>query len=135
MNGNEYLLDTNVVVDLLTDIKHTTTYFREQIPQEAVFFISQITRMELLSLPGITLNAEKQIRQFIIDTVVLSIDDQVEEQAIELRKQQRMKLPDAIIASTAIVRGAIFLTSDKRLIESMPPEFQVIDPRSRKRHL
>jgi predicted nucleic acid-binding protein len=135
MSGIEYLLDTNVVIDLLTDTEQTTSFFRETVPHNAVFFISQITRMELLSLPGVLLNAEQRIRRFINDTIVLTIDDRVEEQAIQLRRKQRLKLPDAIITSTAIVKGAVFLTSDKRLIESMPPGFQVIDPRGWKKPL
>lgn len=129
MNGSEYLLDTNVVIDLLTEDEPVSSFFRSSIPPESVFAISQITRMELLSLPGISPVAEQRIRRFLADVFVIPINIPIEEQAIRLRREQRLKLPDAIIASTAIVQGAVFITSDKKLIESMPPGIQVTIPR------
>lgn len=40
---------------------------------------------------------------------------EIEECAITLRRQTRMKLPDCIVAATAIENGCVLVTNDKDL--------------------
>ena len=43
------------------------------------------------------------------------IEQDVKEEAIRLRRKSRLKLPDAIIAATAICHHAVLVTNDKEL--------------------
>jgi predicted nucleic acid-binding protein len=57
------------------------------------------------------------------------LDGKVADVSIEIRKEYKTKLPDAIIAATAIVQGSILLSrnvSDFKNIKGL----QVIDPRT-----
>ena len=77
--------------------------------------VSQITRMELLSFPGITRDEERRIDAFLSACHVCRLDERTEQEAIRLRRLTNLKLPDAIIAASALVRGATLLTLDRRM--------------------
>jgi len=54
---------------------------------------------------------------------VVRLSDDIENEAIRLRRHGGLKLPDAIVAATARVCGARLLTLDQRLARVMqdPP--------------
>ena len=71
--------------------------------------MSAIVRIELLSWQGPP--AEMQaLEDFIAATEVLPLDELVTQQTIRLRQQHRVKLPDAIIAATALAYVLPLLT-------------------------
>lgn len=51
--------------------------------------------------------------------VYLPITREIEDQAIALRRQRRIKLPDALIAATALHNGLELLTLDAGLLSVM----------------
>ncbi|MBV9267791.1 MAG: PIN domain-containing protein [Acidobacteriaceae bacterium] len=71
--------------------------------------------MELLSYPALDTTSEKQIRDFLSEVAVVTLTQDVEARAIQLRRQEQLKLPDAIIVATALVFDAELLTNDRRL--------------------
>jgi predicted nucleic acid-binding protein len=68
----------------------------------AAYFVSVISEMELLSYPSLDEAGLTQIRAFLSDVTVVDLSEQVRELAIGLRRQHRLKLPDAIVAATAL---------------------------------
>ncbi|MXX11364.1 MAG: type II toxin-antitoxin system VapC family toxin, partial [Nitrospira sp. SB0667_bin_9] len=46
---------------------------------------------------------------------IYSIDQDVKEEAIRLRRKSRLKLPDAIIAATAMCHDAVLVTNDNEM--------------------
>lgn len=64
---------------------------------------SVITKMELLGFNAATVKEQTVTEIFINAAFIFNLDDGVINQTIALRKQHRIKLPDAIIAATAIV--------------------------------
>jgi hypothetical protein len=115
MSGTKCLLDTNVVIGLLK--QHTAAIAlidAHQLDLNQVA-ISQITRMELLGYPGLPQAEEQRILSFLQSCNVLVIDNAVEQRAIQLRRHANCKLPDAIIAATALVHQLTLLTLDERL--------------------
>lgn len=114
MSGNKYLLDTNIILGYLKGQKEILRFFKTRSDSD-IFFASQITRMELLGFPDITDAEEDTIKTFLSLIEVLQITAEIEECAITLRRQTRMKLPDCIVAATAIENGCVLVTNDKDL--------------------
>ena len=112
MNG-KFLLDTNIILDYLKGDRNIADFLAEH--KRAVLYASVITRMELLSFHGMTPKEEELIHDVFSSINVLPITEDIEESAINFRRATRKKLPDAIIAASAISVGAILLTRDREL--------------------
>ena len=76
---------------------------------------SAVTRMELLGFPGISREEESLLRQKLERLSYLPLTRSVEDIVISLRQTRKIKLPDAIIAATALCAGVELLTLDKHL--------------------
>jgi len=59
--------------------------------------------MELLSFHGITPEEEKDIRDFLGEVSIVPLNADVEDAATQLRRATRHRIPDAIVAASAIV--------------------------------
>jgi predicted nucleic acid-binding protein len=119
MDRPKFVLDTNAVIFLLT---------AETVPatlNNADLFISIISRIELLSKPGISPADIQEIKDFLIDVTAVDINEDVENETIALRRSTKIKLPDCIIAATSIVLGATLLTADDQLLHLSHPNFTV----------
>ena len=77
--------------------------------------MSVITEIELLSYPNLSPDEDTQIRNFLTKITIVGIESNIKELAIVLRKQYRLRLPDAIIAATAQSLNATLFTNDVRL--------------------
>jgi predicted nucleic acid-binding protein len=113
MNGTKIVFDTCAVIKLL-DGEYNLASLGDDINQ-AQQFTSVIVRMELLAKPGVTPDEERKIREFLADIVVAPLDNPVEKIAVEIRRTTTLKLPDCIVAATAIALDAILLTDDQGL--------------------
>jgi len=105
--AGKYLIDTNTVIDYL-DNKFPVNA-ADMLDVEELD-ISVITRMELLAWR----NAEPEqifiLNQFINSVVIWGLDEPVILKGIEIRKEYSIKLPDAIIAATAMVYDLSLVT-------------------------
>jgi predicted nucleic acid-binding protein len=70
--------------------------------------------MELLSYKNITSKEQETIKNFISDFTIINIDEKIKLNTIEVKKTSSMKLPDSIIAATAISLKLPLITSDKQ---------------------
>jgi predicted nucleic acid-binding protein len=77
--------------------------------------VSVITELELLSYPSLTVHERFQIDRFLRDVSIVELTQNIKEGVIKLRREHRLKLPDAIIAATALWENADLLTNDERL--------------------
>jgi predicted nucleic acid-binding protein len=80
-------------------------------------FISVITKLELLKYPDITPEEEERILAFLPDVTILPITVAIEQATIEISRRTTLKLPDAIIAATAIVTGAEVVSTDPHFLK------------------
>jgi len=102
------VLDTNIALYYLGG--------RLMIPlPSGLYHISIITEMELLSYASLSAAEEQQIRNFLAQLMIIDIDEPIKNMAIALRKEYRLKLPDAIISATAQSINALLLTNDLKL--------------------
>jgi predicted nucleic acid-binding protein len=95
-------------------------------------FISVITKLELLKYPDITPEEEKRILAFLPDITVLPITEAIERETIEISRNTKLKLPDAIIAATAIVTGAEVVSTDPHFRKCTYPKLRVWVPEGEK---
>jgi predicted nucleic acid-binding protein len=123
MNGS-FIYDTNFIIDLLNGRINLgdLAELLNGVPQ----YVSVITRIELLSFPNITGEEEKRITAFLEGVGVFPLNDQVEEEAIKFRRSIKRKLPDSIIAATAVVFGAVLLTNDSHLLKASWPGLETL---------
>lgn len=110
MSGR-YLLDTNAIINLLND-ERADFSFREK---KGVYFVSIITEIELLSFKNLTKEDETSIKKLLPEACIINIDTDIKNKTIELKKKKKIKLPDALICATAVVRRLTLVTDDKDL--------------------
>jgi predicted nucleic acid-binding protein len=105
--GERYLADTNTLIDYLqTDLPVNAMNLLDEMTAE----FSVITRMELLVWRDATSEQVKVVEDLILNSIIFPLDENVILKAIEIRKNYRLKLPDAIIAATAVVNNLELLT-------------------------
>lgn len=109
------LLDTNLLIDFLQGEPRA----REEIGRYEKPAISEITWMEVMV--GTTPQNENGTRAFLNTFRRIAIDDAVAEQAVKLRRQYRLKLPDAIVWASARAHSLLFVTRDSK-------DFPVAEP-------
>lgn len=108
--GVRYLIDSNMLIkyqgNLLPErpLKEVTSII------DIDFNISVISELEVL---GHT-SADDNLKEFIGLANVYNITDKVKEMTIAIRKNYRTKLPDAIIAATAIANKFTLLTQNSK---------------------
>lgn len=112
MIGVDYLLDTNFVLGMLKSTPEVLAVVSTKGLMARQCAVSAVTRMELLGYPGITGAEDALIRQRLAQFTYLPISTAIEDKAIELRRSHRVKLPDALIAATALCHGLEVLTMD-----------------------
>ncbi len=106
--AERYVLDTNVALYLLGGC------LLQPLPT-GEFYLSVISEMEMLSYPSLTDEEASRVRQFLAQVTVVGLSESVKNMAIALRKQYRLKLPDAIICATASLVDATLLSNDAQL--------------------
>jgi predicted nucleic acid-binding protein len=108
MNGNNLFLDTNIILYLLSgDETIAALLDNKQI------YISFITELELLSYREISKSEKEKIKNFINECIVIDINAAIKNHCINVKQKYSLKLPDCIIAGTALFIGLPFITSDK----------------------
>ncbi len=121
MNGEVLVLDSNFILDYLKGYPAHVAFMREHMGHS--LWASVITEMELYSFPNLT-EAEKNILDsFMVSVKIAPLDGPVKTAAISFRRQSRRKLPDSIVAATAICLDAVLMTSDQGLLKSVFPGF------------
>jgi predicted nucleic acid-binding protein len=110
-----FLLDTNVIIGLLNGHADSTALIQAANCDLANMAVSQITRMELLGFAGMGASEEQTLQNLLAAVHVILLDEAIEMRTIALRRQHKIKLPDAIIAATATSRGLVLLSMDKAL--------------------
>jgi predicted nucleic acid-binding protein len=107
MNGIDFLADTNFLIHLNQGEPFVESFL------DYSFAVSFITEIELLGAFSITKIQRNQFKDLLDDCLVLDMNYQIKQKCIDIRKKYKIKIPDAIIASTAIIYSIPLITSDK----------------------
>ncbi len=107
------LFDTNILIDHLNAVAEA----RMELDRYEEKAVSIITWMEILI--GAAPDVEIPTRGFLSSFHVFGLDEKIAENAVRLRRDHRIKLPDAIIWATAQTYSMILVT---RNIKDFPPD-------------
>jgi predicted nucleic acid-binding protein len=120
-----YVIDSNAVID----------YLSGQIPASGMLFmnaiindtpiISIMTQIEVLGFNNPP-DIEALLNQFIEYSLVIPLSDDIVKTTIEIRKKNKIKTPDAIIAATAIVLDYPLIT--RNISDFKKIGVKIVDP-------
>lgn len=113
------LLDTNILIDYLNGVEDA----REEIARYSEPCISPISWMEVMV--GVDAEEETPVRQFLASFRQITIDHQIAEQAVAIRRNHRMRLPDAIIWASAQSANALLVTRNSKDFPTREPDVRV----------
>lgn len=123
MSGNKVLLDTNIALYLFNgDIN------LESILQNVEAYISFINQLELLGHKSITEREVEWLEMFIEQCNILDFTAGIGEIVIDLRRKYSIKLPDAIVAATAIFLNIPLISADKHFEKITELTFVLYQP-------
>jgi predicted nucleic acid-binding protein len=112
-------MDTNAIIDYLGNkISPAGMEFMSEVintnPQ-----VSVITKIEILGF-----NAPEEyyrlLAHFMDDVMILDLTGKIVETCIDIRKTHHIKLPDAIIAATALVYNFVLITRNVPDFKNIP---------------
>jgi predicted nucleic acid-binding protein len=102
------LFDTNILIDFLRGVPAA----RDELNRYPDKAISSVTWMEVMAgAPELT---KQGTRGFLDGFALVDLDEAVAERAVTLRRQHRLKLPDAIVWASAQVRAMLLVTRDTK---------------------
>ncbi len=127
--GQKYLIDTCAVIK----------YLNESLPPEAITFmddlvdddskVSFITQIELLVWNPPIPDDIKIREEFLAGSEIHYINDEIIKETIKIKKTTNIKLPDAVIAATAINNDYILLsTNDNDFNKVIPMGLRYLNP-------
>ena len=111
MNGKRYLLDTNAVIQLLAG----NSSLIKMVEDSDFLAISVVSKLEFLSYPDLTEDEKNAFSELLEDLTVFDLtasDSALMQEAVAMRIDGGLKLPDAVIAATALVNGCEVITND-----------------------
>jgi predicted nucleic acid-binding protein len=110
------VFDTNILIDLLNGRKEANN----EAGRYSRLAISRISWIEVLTGAR---NSEDQhrVEHLLGYFEMIELDEPVAREAISLRRQHRLRLPDAIIWAAARLRDSLLVTRDSR-------DFPIGDP-------
>lgn len=113
------LLDTNILIDFLNGIEAA----REEIRRYTQPCISTISWIEVMV--GTTENDDSPVRQFLAGFRQVPINRDIAERAVAIRREHRLRLPDALIWASAQHEGALLVTRDSKDWPQAAPDVRI----------
>lgn len=124
----KYLWDTNTAIYYLQQqFTPNAEKYIDSTLQNGSPYISAITEIELLCWKTATPSDLEIIQLFILWCHVVELEQSVKLKTADLRKTHSIKLPDAIIAASAMVKDLSLITRNTTDFNKIP-QLMVIDP-------
>lgn len=116
MSGKRYFLDTNAIIQMLAGSRELL----ELLNQAEYVATSVICELEYLAFPDLSDEDKILFEQFseqVEVTDLCSGDIQLKKLILALRSEKKLKLPDAIIAASAMQKDCTLITADDKLLK------------------
>lgn len=114
MNGSRALFDSNIIIYISK--RNIPFSFIDQFDDLA---ISVITFMEVLGYSFENFDEEIFVRELLSVFRIIYVDQLIADIVVQIRKKRRIKLPDAIIAATAISKNLQLVTRNVEDFENI----------------
>lgn len=124
MSGKKVLLDSNIIIYLSKGLLN----FDEILNDYDQHSISIITYMEMLGYDFTDSNEEKLIRKFMQLFDIIHLEMEIANEVISLRKKKKIKLPDAIILSSAKLNNHDLMTFNLDDFENIESDVHIFKP-------
>ena len=126
--GIKYLWDTNTVIYFLQNqFPISAEQFVDSTLEHSSPAISAITEIELLCWKTDNDKDLKVLYDFIEKATVFELERAIKLKTAEIRKAYKIKLPDAIIAATALIYKLTLITRNTKDFENIH-ELKVVNP-------
>jgi predicted nucleic acid-binding protein len=112
------VFDTNILIDYLIG----NLLAKKEIEQYQSPQISIITKMEILV--GVTDN-EEIIKEFLNGFNIILLNDEIAEIAVNIRKENKIKIPDAIIWATAKYTDSLLITRNTKDFQGLGADIKI----------
>lgn len=109
LSSQGYLLDTNIVIDLVTSLIALTGNVTS-------YFISVITLVELCKNTNADARGLDVYVRDLLRADAMIVDIEIAKIARDLRNATQLKVPDAVIAATALHNRLTLVTEDRQLL-------------------
>lgn len=106
-----YLVDSNVLIDYVAERFKSSQLKALDLIFDDALRISIITKIEILGYNGEP-EEEARMIEFLSSADIIALTDIIVDRTILLRKSVKIKTPDAIIASTALVNDFTLITNN-----------------------
>jgi predicted nucleic acid-binding protein len=121
--GKKFLIDTNILIDFQTRIITQKGFEYVATAIDDSFNVSFVSYIEFVGYKNVT----PAMESFIALANVIEINKHIINQTILIRKAHRIKLPDAIIAATAIIYDLILVSHNTKDFKNIK-KLHVVDP-------
>ena len=111
------IFDTNIIIDYLESGNSKAEKELEKFSNRAISLITYIELLAGIKRPEAQLTMRKYLEE---NFKVMKVTDDIAEETIVIRRNNKLKLPDSIILATAIVNNALLVTRDKSFDREMP---------------
>ncbi|MEJ0004102.1 MAG: type II toxin-antitoxin system VapC family toxin [Pararobbsia sp.] len=113
------LFDTNILIDYLSGVGSA----KKELARYEHGAISTITWMEVLV--GASAEDEASIRAWLSSFDVIALDSAIANRAVEIRKQKKIRLPDAIIWASAQIHSLLLVSRNTKNFPADHPGVRV----------
>ena len=113
------VFDTNILIDYLAGKQPA----RDELARYPNARIAIITWIEVMV--GVTGKDEAPVREFLNTFETVPLDEHVAETAVKIRRQFRLRLPDALIWATAKTRDSLLITRNTRDYPATEPDIRI----------
>ena len=125
--GKRYLLDSNTVIEYIAGLypDKTEKWLNRIIDEE--INVSIVTKIEVLSFDPDRDDNYPILIDFFEASHIFGLPDNIVNKTIQIRQKQKIKLPDAIIASTALMNGLVLVSRNTKDFKNIP-DLEVVNP-------
>jgi predicted nucleic acid-binding protein len=109
-----YTLDTNAILYYLKDDADAVSVLRGVFAENVPVYVSAVTELELLAYSGLSPEEESLIEELLATISVIPVDSRIARLAALVRRHYRLKVPDSVIAATAMFTGSRLVTRNTR---------------------
>jgi predicted nucleic acid-binding protein len=109
-----YTLDTNAIVYYLKGDTDAVVILRGIFAQSSPVYVSAVTELELLAFANLSGDEESMIEDLLATMSIIPLDSRIARLAALVRRHYRLKVPDSVIAATAMFTGSTLVTRNTR---------------------